>query len=173
MSNTVDHIENTVGVGEAGAVSYPETQTGHGLQVLDVVRNNGTTYVKSLAGLNGDEAEVFGIVSEITDNDNFVLSLGGSITKTSHGLGTPGQILWLSDSVPGAITTTEPTTVSKPLGYIHDADTLFFYNFRGLTGGGSGDCFPSIVSHILRRKLLLVNLLLLGLESQTRITLNP
>lgn len=107
------------------------SQTGHGFAVGDVVRLDGSNYVKAIA-TNPVNAEVVGIVSEVTSNDVFVLTLGGYVDGLS-GLvaGTP---YFLSDTISGGLTSIEPTgsgMVSKPLLIAPTATTGYFFNMRG------------------------------------------
>lgn len=91
------------------------TQSSHGLAVGDVVRYNGTSYVKSIAS-DRSTAYAVGVVSAVADANNFEMVLSGRITGLS-GL-TAGKAYFLSDSVAGDISNIAPIangTVSKPI----------------------------------------------------------
>jgi hypothetical protein len=81
-----------------------------------VIRNDGTnTYALAQADSEAN-AEVIGIVTTVTDANNFIYKTNGMITGLS-GL-TAETVYYLSPSSAGALTATEPTTigqVSKPI----------------------------------------------------------
>jgi hypothetical protein len=69
----------------------------------------------------------------VIDANNFTLHIGGRITGLS-GLAMTFGIYFLSDTVAGTLTLTEPTTVgaiSKPLLIADSSTSGYFYNFRG------------------------------------------
>lgn len=113
------------------ATTYSVAQTGHGLAVGDVVRHNGTNYVKAQAD-SATNAEVIGIVSAVADADHFTLLTEGQITGLS-GL-TAGTAHFLSATSAGALTATEPSTagqVSKPVLVAYSTTAGVFVNLRG------------------------------------------
>lgn len=119
----------TGGSGDSTVISV--MQTGHGLAVQDVVRFNGTDYVKAKAD-SGVDAEVVGIVSAVADANNFTLQVGGRVTGLS-GL-SAGAVYFLDPSTAGALTTTEPSTltqVSKPILIALSTTSGLLFNFRG------------------------------------------
>ncbi len=129
----------------AGSSSYPIAQTGHGLVVGDVVRFNGTNYVKAQAN-SAANAEVVGIVSAVAGVNNFTLTVIGQVTGLS-GL-TAGTTYFLSPSSSGALTATEPSStgqVSKPLLIAYTTTDGYFFDWRGevLTPGGGGTTGPT------------------------------
>ena len=125
--------------GSGEALRKTITQTGHGLSVGDVVRDDGTdTYVLAQAD-SVPNAEVAGIVVEVTDVDTFVLHVAGWISELS-GL-TAETVYFLSESVAGALTSTEPTAqgeVSKPLLIATNANGGWWNNRRGIVNGPPG-----------------------------------
>ena len=131
--------DGTALAGSAGAGDSIVTsinQTAHGFSVEEWVRHNGTLYVLSIADTAAN-AEVYGVITEITDVDNFVITTGGRATLSGLTAGLPH---FLSDSVAGALTTTEPA-ISKPLFFADSTTTGFVINMRGFQsglGGGSG-----------------------------------
>lgn len=113
-------------------------QSSHGFAVGDVLRHNGTSYVKAKSDTAGN-AEVVGIVSNVVDSNNFQLLFVGSITGLS-GL-TAGSVYFLDPSTAGALTATEPTTsgqISKPLLIATSTTAGHFFNMRGAVIG-TGD----------------------------------
>lgn len=123
-----------LGGGGGSALSRSISQTSHGLAVGDVVRLSGTSYVEAQATSEAN-AEVVGIVSAVADANTFTLTTGGYVEGLS-GL-TAGVVYYLSETA-GQLTTTEPT-ISKPLLVASSTTTGWFFNMRGLTGGGGGD----------------------------------
>ena len=95
------------------AVKEQITQATHGFVVGDVLRHNGTIYVKA-QGTTGN-SEAVGVVESSVDTNNFVLVYSGRITLS--GL-TAGAEYFLSAATAGATTTTAPTAsgnVQRPI----------------------------------------------------------
>lgn len=124
------------------------TQVAHGFAVKDVVRvdNAGTSYIKAIA-TSIQNATTAGIVIKVIDANNFVIQQSGE-TSLITGM-TPGQRYWLSATVAGALTATEPTTagqVSKLMyvarlaaqGQIQEQRPMLQPNANGGGGGGGG-----------------------------------
>lgn len=114
----------------AGAVEKSVTQVGHPFSVGDVVRHNGTIYVKA-AATDTAHAEVIGIVSEV---------LGSTFKITTHGyiIGlsglTAGTVYFLSTTTAGGLQTVEPTAtghVSKPILVADSTTSGYVINYRG------------------------------------------
>jgi hypothetical protein len=84
-----------------GQVEIPTiTQNGHGFVVGDVIRHNGTIYVKAQAN-NDVNAQACGIVSEYIDTNQFKFIADGVI----EGVGVPGEEYFLSTTTPGQLIT--------------------------------------------------------------------
>jgi hypothetical protein len=131
-----DTIWATPSGGGGAGMSTTITQTAHGLAVGNVVRFNGTAYVKALAD-SAVDAEVVGIVSVVTDADHFTLVSGG-VVSTLTGL-TAGATYFLSPTTAGLLTSTEPSAlgqVSKPLLVAVSTTAGVFFNWRGQVVGG-------------------------------------
>jgi len=126
----------TGGATGASAISKSVAQSSHGFAVGDVIKNSGSanTYAKAQAN-SAANAEVVGIVSTVTDTNNFIFTMAGIVTS-----GVPAQaagtVMFLDPTTAGALTTTEPTTagqVSKPLVVIiENAVSMVFINYRGI-----------------------------------------
>jgi hypothetical protein len=85
--------------GEGGALVIPIiTQNNHGFIVGDVIRHNGTIYVKAQAN-NDINAQACGIVIEYINENQFRFIADGII----EGLGVPGTEYFLSTTVPGQL----------------------------------------------------------------------
>jgi hypothetical protein len=138
---------NASATGSGQTVAYTITKTGHGFNVGDVLRSDGTANGYALAQADSvGNAEVVGIVTAVPDADNFTLTLQGIVTANVP-VATAGSVLFLSPTSPGALTATEPTAIgqiSKPVAIVLQSGTkMIFNNFRGMnidsTGGGGGD----------------------------------
>lgn len=105
--------------------------------VGDVLYLSGSTYTKAIA-TSAAAAEVVGVVSKvITAGNVYELTLSGEVTGLS-GL-TAGEAYFLSESVAGGITITEPSVigqVSVPIGVASSATTLYVAPKRGNVVGG-------------------------------------
>lgn len=133
----------------AGASMVTVTQTAHGFVIGDVLRHNGTSWVKALADSEAN-AEVIGIVSSVPDANTFTLLSDGNITGLS-GL-TAGATYFLSATTAGALTTTEPTgigNVSKPLFNATSTTAGFFSNFRGFVLDNNGTSLNDLVDVVI------------------------
>lgn len=100
----------------ADAFSKDVAQTAHGLAVGDWIKVSGAnSYAKAQAN-SAANAEVVGVVSEVTDANNFVYVFGGDLATS--GL-TVGSSYFLSPDTAGAMTAVAPSAlshVSKPVG---------------------------------------------------------
>jgi hypothetical protein len=110
-------------------------QNGHGFLVGDVVRFNGTIYVKAQANNGTNSSNVIGLVSHVASADTFTIRCIGWVGGLS-GL-TPGLTYFLSAETAGALTATEPTasgTISKPMLIAVSATSGFIFVFRNVPG---------------------------------------
>lgn len=108
------------------------SQPLHGFSVGQLVYLSGSTYLLASC-INVVVAEVVGIVSVVTDANNFTIILSGYISTLS-GL-TAGTVYFLSSS--GTLTSTDPsvanyTYVSKPLFVADSTTSGYFNNWRGI-----------------------------------------
>lgn len=120
---------------ETNSITVTVDQTNHNLSVGFPIRVSGTnTYVGAQADSEVN-AEVVGYVTEIISPDSFkYVPIGEVIT------GVPavaaGTVLFLSPTVQGGLTSTEPTTVgqvSKPLMVVIESGVrALFINYRGM-----------------------------------------
>jgi hypothetical protein len=107
-------------------------QSSHGFSVGNIVRHNGTIYVKSQAD-SGANAEMAGIVSAVGDANSFTITTDGYVSGLS-GL-TAGTVYFLSPTTAGAMTATEPTTigqVSKPVFQSDSTTSGYVLTYRGV-----------------------------------------
>ena len=88
------------------------TQSSHGFAVGEALKSSGSNgaYAKAQAD-SAANAEVVGVVTVVTDTNNFTLTLSGMITVAGAVPNeTAGTALFLSASSAGALTATEPST---------------------------------------------------------------
>lgn len=110
-------------------------QAGHGLNVGDYVRLDGSIiYVRALADTIA-HAQVVGIVIEVVSPNEFILQTAGYNVgaNTSDGLGNPltaATIYYLSATVPGKLVSPAPVGVTKPLYASEQA-----FNVTGINAG--------------------------------------
>jgi len=107
------------------------TQVSHGFILGDIVRFDAGTWYKALAD-SAQNAEVFGII-QLVNGDSFDVVFEGKVTGLS-GL-TIGIVYFLSPTVLGAITSTEPSTItqiSKPILIATSSTTGNILRYRGI-----------------------------------------
>jgi hypothetical protein len=80
------------------------TQVSHGFVAEDAIYHNGTVWAKGIAN-SAETARAVGVVESV-DGDDFVLVFAGDIELTGK---TAGALSYLSPTVSGQITETEPT----------------------------------------------------------------
>ena len=97
--------------GQAGNTTISVNQASHGFAVQDAVYFDGTNWLKAQA--DAIDTLGIGVVSVVTDVDNFTVITDGKITGLS-GL-TTGEWYYVSDATAGLLTTTESTIYSNPL----------------------------------------------------------
>lgn len=115
---------------DSGSVSKSIAQNSHGFSVGNWLYLNSTTY--TLADKDAvTTAEAIGIVSTVTDANNFIITTHGYVTGLTSL--TAGTVYFIGDS--GAMTATEPTTtgmVSKPVFVADSTTSGYVINYRGL-----------------------------------------
>lgn len=117
-------------------------QVSHGFTEGDIVRLDGTTYIKAKADSTVN-SEVAGIVIENNSPDIFTLSVGGYINIFS-GL-TAGNVYFLSDTTEGTLTDIEPSDdghISKPIVIASTTTSGYFFNMRGVQVSTTGGADP-------------------------------
>jgi len=120
-----------------GSTAIKITQTAHGYVVGDVLYFDGANYLKAIASA-ANTSEVVGVVSKIINANSFELTTAGQVTDLA-GL-TAGTVYFLSPTVAGAWTDTEPSTlgqISSPLGVASDTTKLIVAIKRGIVVGGT------------------------------------
>jgi hypothetical protein len=107
------------------------TQSSHGFSVGDVIRrSSATAYTKAQADSDANIGVGLSLVVDVTDTSNFTAIAKGkshAVTITSHGFGSFGTQLYLSQGTSGLITATAPTGGRKLyLGFVIDTNTIFW-----------------------------------------------
>lgn len=139
LSTDVDlDIAAIIAVVGGGSTTRTFTQVAHGFTVDTVLRSSGVNsqFTRSQANSIAN-SEVIGIVTAVPTANTFTLLTEGFYTMTTlPGGATAGSQLFLSNSVAGALTITEPTTpglISKPVAQVIDGTTreIYWHNYRG------------------------------------------
>ena len=106
-------------------------QDSHGLSLAEAVYRSGGAWVKSQAD---DWATLAtGLVTRVPTANHVEVTVGGQIKVESHGIGADNAEFWLSQSTPGATTTTQPSTgIRQSLGQIVDSDNLILLMRAGV-----------------------------------------
>lgn len=128
----------------AGSNVIAVEQQEHNFEVKNVIRMDRTTAKFQLAlATTAELAEVCGFVIAAPDNDNFTYQMVGRSPAIFEGL-TKGDVLFLSDEVPGLATNVEPSTpghISLNLGIVMTETSIDIRHSRGMYigfGGGGG-----------------------------------
>lgn len=126
-----DWLSTTAGTNPVNS-SLRETITlSNSFTAGDVIRRTSVSYVESQAD-SVSNAEVFGVVESSTGS-NFVIVYSGILNWTGHGFAV-GASLFLSPTVAGLLTATEPssiTQISKLVAIVKDADSIEVIQGRG------------------------------------------
>jgi hypothetical protein len=127
--------------GSGESVTKDFAVTSHGFAVGDIVYLNGSTWTKAIA-TSAAASEAIAMVSAVADANNFSATFSGYVSGLS-GL-TKGDVMFLSASSAGSMSSTEPSTagqISKPVGVALSTTELRLYDSsRGaiISSGGSG-----------------------------------
>jgi len=107
-------------------------QVAHGFSVQQLVYLSAASTFSLAKADTAAHAEVVGIVTTVTDADNFKLTTAGYCTGLS-GL-TAAVVYFLDDATAGLLTATAPSAVASILKPVFVADTTtsgYFINYRG------------------------------------------
>lgn len=139
-----------IGSGSSG-VTKPIVQNSHGFSIGNWVYHNGVNYQLARADIDAT-SDALGVVSFVTDANNFTLTVGGFVSGLS-GL-TAGSAHRISPTVAGAIQIAAPTVagqIDKPVfmadtsnsGYviIMRANAVVFAKPIGAVGGSTDQIF--------------------------------
>lgn len=112
-----------LGTNGAGAITFQSlpngpqkfTQVSHGFAANDVIRHNGTDWVKAQGDTIPKCTGTWLVMS--TSGNDFVAVKSGRVTMAGHGL-TAGSLYYLSAGTAGLLTTTKPVgDTTTPLGF--------------------------------------------------------
>jgi len=106
-------------------------QTAHGLAILNVIRHNGSVWVKALANNDSTLSDPPTIVVMVSSNYFVAVSTPCQLVAPSHGLNI-GSFYYLSAVTAGATTSTPPTR-SNPIFKVIDSNTISIVSYRPLT----------------------------------------
>ena len=123
---TMDDIDETL-----SAVDFIANQVAHALSALKAVYYDTGSNLWVYAQADDVATPGTHMIVEVIDVDNIKLSAIGRHVVTAHGF-TPGEYYFVSDSVAGDLTTTEPT-ISNPMIYIESADAFHILSYRPST----------------------------------------
>lgn len=118
--------------GGAAPTELEVNQTTHGFAVGDVIKYIAGAYAKAQAD-SAANAEAIGIVTVVTDANNFTVTQVGYTTLLS-GL-TANTTYFLDPTTAGTLTATEPSTdgqISKPMLYATSTTAGWVYDYRGI-----------------------------------------
>jgi len=136
-SASFEGYANNFWSGIGGGGTTDRVNQAHTFLVGDVLYLNGSTYTKARADA-ANTAEVVGMVSRVIDSNQFEITLSGEVSGLT-GL-TTGEVYFLSETTPGAITITEPSVVgqiSLPVGVASSTTSLYVAPKRGAVVGSS------------------------------------
>lgn len=109
--------------GSSSTVELEVTQASHGFSVGEVLKAGSVAGSYELAQANSvANAEVVGIVSEVIDVNTYKIQTNGFLSSGVPA-GSQGDVVFLSPTTPGGMTTTKPSTngqVIKSLGVLVD-----------------------------------------------------
>ena len=116
-------------VGGAGGTTIEIDQVAHGFAVGEGIYHNGTVWAKAQA--NDAATLATFVVTEVSpDGNSFVAYQFGRVEVPSHGF-TVGEYYFLSNTVAGQATSTEPTAdYSNPLFYVENTEFLQIMVYR-------------------------------------------
>lgn len=103
---------------ESSGASLTVTQALHGYSLCEVLKFNGTSYVRAQADIQANVG--IWLITKIIDANTFVISTNGYFTGLTGG--TADTTDYLSDTVAGGLTSTPPT-ISQPIIYWTSATT--------------------------------------------------
>ena len=119
-------------------------QVGHGFLVGNVVKVSGTnTYALAQADSQANSRAV-GIVSQVVNADQFVLTEQGLLESGVPAVAA-GTVMFLSDSVAGGLTSSEPTSNSTPILVVveNGLKAIVINSLHPTQGGGGGGVYQT------------------------------
>lgn len=151
------------GSGSIAAVTKSIAQTAHGFSVGNIVYYTGSAYAKAKADALATSQTV-GMVTTVTDANNFVLTLQGYVSGLS---GLTAGSNYLSAATAGLLTSTEPSTsgqYSKKIFFADSTSSGYLFHSREILVGptnvfgswatfaGTVSCSASVSSDLRQRQ---------------------
>jgi len=102
-------------------------QPSHGFAQDDWVYHDGSSpYAKAQA--DAEATIAWGAVGRVIDANSFELVLEGIVNSLSHGIGSAGDSLYLSQGTAGLETTTVPANgIVQPIGVVLNTDQYYVH----------------------------------------------
>jgi len=133
LSNNANWQLFVGGAGGSGdQIVFDVNQLAHTLPLLAPVFFNTTTNLWERAIANSEDTLATHVVVAVLDADNFTLGQIGRFTLPAHGY-APGY-WFVSETVTGGLVTLSPT-ISNPVFFVEDADTLHLLSYRPVYNG--------------------------------------
>ena len=126
-------LDTPTPTGTSNVVKLPVFQLAHGFALGQAIQMDGSNW--ALAQANSSSTLGVGIVSNVLDIDNFEVTIIGYITGLA-GL-TAGEYYFVSDTIAGGLTITEPNQYSNPIGLAISTTELIVLPYRPSTKGNS------------------------------------
>lgn len=104
---------STIGTLKTEKTEIRIQQANHFFRTGDVLYFNPNTneFAKALA-INNIESEVCGVVSEVVDNNEFIILTEGFVKTDKYNFPI-GSVLYLSEVIPGFLMSVQPTHILK------------------------------------------------------------
>lgn len=131
LADNNNWVEFASGGGDAIKKSY--YQPGHGFQIGQAIAHNGSDFVLKIASSSNND-ETLGIVSQVSDADNFILTYSGFFDATSVTGLSANTVYYVSPVVAGAITPIAPTGLgeeNRPLLITQTSTSGIVVQYRG------------------------------------------
>jgi hypothetical protein len=152
LANNANWIQFSSGSGQGGTQTLTTniTQYNHGFSIGTAVAYSGGSYVKAISDGSPD-GFALGLVTQVYDTNTFSLTQSGFLTGFTAGL-SANSTYYLSDTVAGLITTTEPTTdgsYSQLMFISVLSNSGWVMPYRPVlieSGGTGGDVFTSDIT---------------------------
>lgn len=121
--STLDETPET-----ASVVGFLQSQAAHGFAVADLVYYGASGWAKAQADAAATLAAA--VVLAVPSSSSFRVAYlaNQEVTLASHGLGSAGTLLYLSEATAGLATSTQPSTgFIQRVGRVKDANTLILW----------------------------------------------
>ncbi len=115
---------------DVSELTFSVTQAAHGLAVKDVVRWNGTAWVKAQANASNTLGQAIVKTVPTVDTCTLIYLNNTEVTFTAHGEGSAGATLYLSEAAAGDLKNTVPASgYAQQIAMVKDANTLILQDY--------------------------------------------